>query len=59
MGFGRKLRVYQNCKKEDRIEDDLVGKGGSVTPLEYSQFWGHEISLEDDVRWRRIKVHQL
>jgi len=34
MVFGRKLRVNQNWKKEDWIEDDLVGAAGSVTPFE-------------------------
>jgi hypothetical protein len=30
-----------------------------VTPLKLSRFRGHEISLDDDVRWRCNKVHQL
>jgi hypothetical protein len=51
MVFDRKLQVYQNQKKDDRIKDNLVGEGGRVTPLELSQFWGHEISLDDDVSW--------
>jgi len=36
-----------------------MGEGGIVTPLELSRFRGHEISLDDDVRWQWNKVHQL
>jgi hypothetical protein len=34
MVLDRKLQVYQNQKKEDKIKDNLVGEGGRVTPLE-------------------------
>ena len=33
MGWEKKLGVSQHQKEEDRIKDDLVGAGGSVTPL--------------------------
>jgi len=44
---------------KDRIEDYIVGDGGSVTPLELSRFRGHETSLDHDVRWRLYMVLQL
>jgi hypothetical protein len=36
-----------------------MGEGGSVTLFELSRFWGHEISLNDDVRCQWNNVHQL